>query len=166
MKKGIMKLCAIAMLPVLLLVGGCSKDETSSHVGVYNLEYSVVMVDGEMEFRMNSCDVLDGLFEGNDKVDEIIDTCKAVEKVTLELTKDGYFKMTDGETTRSWKYLIDETGNFLVSPLETEIHNSKIAGVYYDLFTFENGRFYMEDGLYTSNTGDVSIVSVFSKTNG
>lgn len=177
MKKFLKKRLAIAVLPLMLLTAGCSigevsdeqgkawaeengyvKLEENSHVGVYEFEYAEI--DG---MRFNSCSLLDG-FEENNYINFVKEECVNGSSIKYELTEDGYFKIIDGNEIETWKYVIDEKGVLLVSPLQTDIENGAVAGVYYNIYKFENGRFY-EDGniMGTPDSDNLFVTSVYAK---
>jgi len=177
MKKFLKKGLATAVLPLILLTAGCSLSEVSdeqgkacaeengyvkleenSHVGVYEFEYAEI---GEMRF--NSCSLLDGV-EENNYINFVKEECASGSSIKYELTEDGYFKIIRGNQTETWKYMIDEKGALLVSPLQTDIENGALAGVYYNIYKFENGRFYEGGNILGTPDGDpLFVTSVYAK---
>ena len=166
MKKNLKQLCVAAVLPVMLLAGGCSISEITEEkgkawaeqngyvkevkypvVGTYNFEYVVVGDDGEeTDWRFNSCSVLNGL-PSNEVVNEIKTACEEKALTRIEITEDGKLKVIEPNETVIWKYLVDEKGELWVSPLETNVQNSAIEDAYYNLSVYKlsDGRIYLKN---------------------
>ena len=83
----------------------------------------------------------------------MMEACQDKYSTKIEITENGMFKVTEPDKTTTWQYLVNEKGELLVSPLETNVQNSAIKDVYYniDAYKLENGRIYLKTFEKTSD---------------
>ena len=180
MRKILKSLSLIVVFPIMLLVNGCFmseisdekgkqwaeengyiKDEQYPVVGKYNFEYVFFGEDDGTGYRVNSCSALSGL-PSNSTVSEMMEACQDKYSTKIEITENGMFKVTEPDKTTTWQYLVNEKGELLVSPLETNVQNSAIKDVYYniDAYKLENGRIYLSN---LSLGNGIEVVGVYKK---
>lgn len=130
-------------------------------IGNYNFEYVLFEDEDGVDLWVNSCSVLDELSD-NDTINEIKAACEDKADTRIEITENGRFKVIEPEETSTWKYLINERGELLVTPLETNVNNSAFAGVYYnfDYYKLENGRIYLKNLTLSSGA---KVTGVYKK---